>query len=68
MPRYFDPTSPLTAADDFQHPLSMSYYVEDFGEFVSLVCSAICKICPQTDYLMRFWQIKHAENPEQTVE
>lgn len=41
----------------------MSYYVDGFGEFISLVCRSISVICPQPEYLMRFWQIKHAEDP-----
>ena len=35
-----------------------------FEEFVSLVFNSVLIICPQPDYLMRMWQIKHAENPE----
>lgn len=42
----------------------MSFYVENFGQFITLVCRSIHTICPQADYLMRFWQIKHAEDPE----
>ena len=40
----------------------MSYYVEEFQQFIGLVCSSIESISPQTDYLMRLWQIKHAED------
>ena len=61
--RFFDPSAPLSLEDDFSHPLSLSFYIEDFNSFVSLICNTIGEICPQTDYLMRFWQIKHAEDP-----
>ena len=58
-----NPTSLLTLQEDFQHPLRLDFYISGFDKLIRLVCDGIESICPQTDYLMRFWQIKHAENP-----
>ena len=55
----------MVAAEDFQHPLHLTFYVENFGAFISLVFESIRKVCPQADYLMRLWQINHAEKPDQ---
>ena len=63
--RLQNPNAPLSEADDFQNCLQLSFYVENFGELVGEVCKRIAEICPQKDYLMRFWQIKHYEDPEQ---
>ena len=61
--KIFDPESQLTLEDDFQHPLRLRFYVSEFDKLIRLICDGIEAICPQTDYLMRFWQIKHADNP-----
>ena len=53
--RFFDPTAPLTIADDFAHPTSFCYYVENFGDFISLLCDSLETLCPQADYMMRMW-------------
>ena len=45
--------------------LNLSYYVENFNELISLICNSISTVCPQADYLMCLWQIKHAWDPEQ---
>ena len=50
-----DPTGPLSIEEDFLYRLRFSFYVENFGSFISLVSQSVTKICPQTDYLNRFW-------------
>lgn len=59
-----DPNGQLTLEEDFQHPLRFKFYIAGFDKMIRLVCDGIEQICPQTDYLMRFWQIKHADNPD----
>ena len=44
-------------------PLKFTYYINGFETLIQQICDSIEEICPQTDYLMRFWQIKNAEEP-----
>jgi hypothetical protein len=42
-------------SEDFQHPLRLKFYIAGFDRLVRRVCDGIESICPQIDYLMRFW-------------
>ena len=53
----------MSLEEDFKHPLRLNFYISNFDKLMRLVSDGIENICPQTDYLMRFWQIKHALNP-----
>ena len=61
--KMFNPLTDLTIKDDFCMPLKFTYYISGFESLIQQICDSIEEICPQTDYLMRFWQIKNAEEP-----
>ena len=50
-----DPRGQLKLSEDFQHPLRLKFYIASFDRLVRRVCDGIESICPQIDYLMRFW-------------
>jgi hypothetical protein len=56
------PNGKLTFEVDFQHPLRFEFMIQGGDKFVRSLFDKIEMMCPQTDYLMRFWQIKHALN------
>ena len=66
--KIFNPTDRLSYEEDFRHPLRLRFQTSCGNQLIRLVCQGIESICPQSDYLMRFWQIKHAENPKQILE
>lgn len=36
----------VTGEDGFASPIKMSFYIEDFGSFVALICNTIAEMCP----------------------
>ena len=59
----FNPEGLLSYNDDFQHPLTFKFYIEDFNLLIRTVCDSIEQVFPNQRLLMNFWQIKNSEKP-----